>query len=90
MVRLAAWRYHARELTTRHGVLHFKADCSLLDEMTVLAAVRLALNRMAVWFVCHRASSAVSRATFARQNPARLALTQTHQRFCKRLKLCLR
>ena len=89
MVRLAVWGHHVRELTTPNGVLHFRTDCSLLDEMTVLAAVRLALNRMAVWFVCHRASSAVSRATFARQNPARLALIQTHQRSRKRLKLGL-
>ncbi len=41
---LAAWGYQLRELITPEGVLHFKTDCSLLDESTVLATERLAAS----------------------------------------------
>ena len=34
---VAAWGYRVRELQTPPGVLHFKTDCSLLDEETILA-----------------------------------------------------
>ncbi len=35
------WNYKVREVTTPAGVLHFKTDCSLMDEETVLATRRL-------------------------------------------------
>ncbi len=35
------WGYHVREVETPAGVLHFKTDCSLMDEETVLATARL-------------------------------------------------
>lgn len=38
----ARWGYSVREVITPPGVLHFKTDCSLLDEETVLATRRLA------------------------------------------------
>ncbi len=39
---VAPWGYTVRELPTPPGVLHFKTDCSLLDEETILATPRLA------------------------------------------------
>ncbi|MGR3716461.1 MAG: dimethylarginine dimethylaminohydrolase family protein [Thermohalobaculum sp.] len=36
--------YRVRELQTPSGVLHFKTDCSLLDEDTILATPRLAAS----------------------------------------------
>lgn len=39
---VAPWGYKVRELATPAGVLHFKTDCSLLDEETVLSTKRLA------------------------------------------------
>jgi len=39
---VAPWGYRVRELQTPPGVLHFKTDCSLLDEETILATPRLA------------------------------------------------
>jgi len=36
------WGYSVRELQTPEGVLHFKTDCSLLDENTILSTKRLA------------------------------------------------
>ena len=39
---VAAWSHSVRELQTPPGVLHFKTDCSLLDEDTILATPRLA------------------------------------------------
>ncbi|MCH8169485.1 MAG: dimethylarginine dimethylaminohydrolase [Proteobacteria bacterium] len=39
---VAPWGYTVRELQTPPGVLHFKTDCSLLDEDTILATPRLA------------------------------------------------
>jgi dimethylargininase len=36
------WGHSVRELQTPRGVLHFKTDCSLLDEETILATPRLA------------------------------------------------
>ncbi|MES0884002.1 dimethylarginine dimethylaminohydrolase family protein [Roseibium sp. SCP14] len=36
------WNYSVRELKTPEGVLHFKTDCSLLDEETILSTRRLA------------------------------------------------
>ena len=35
------WGYAVREVSTPDGVLHFKSDCSLLDEETILATPRL-------------------------------------------------
>lgn len=37
----ARWGYQVREVVTPAGVLHFKTDCSLLDEETILATKRL-------------------------------------------------
>ncbi len=37
----ARWGYQVREVNTPAGVLHFKTDCSLMDEETVLATQRL-------------------------------------------------
>ncbi len=42
---VARWGYRVRELQTPPGVLHFKTDCSLLDEDTILATPRLAACR---------------------------------------------
>ena len=39
---VAPWEYNVREVETPEGVLHFKTDCSLLDENTILATKRLA------------------------------------------------
>ena len=41
---VALWGYRMRELQTPPGVLHFKTDCSLLDEETILATPRLAAS----------------------------------------------
>lgn len=41
---VADWGYTLRELQTPPGVLHFKTDCSLLDEETILATRRLAAS----------------------------------------------
>ena len=38
----ANWGYHVRTVHTPPGVLHFKTDCSLLDDSVVLATQRLA------------------------------------------------
>jgi dimethylargininase len=38
---VAPWGHALREVQTPPGVLHFKTDCSLLDEETVLATKRL-------------------------------------------------
>ena len=38
---VAGWGYTVREVSTPDGVLHFKSDCSLLDEETILATPRL-------------------------------------------------
>ena len=35
------WGYAVREVSTPDGVLHFKTDCSLLDEETILATPRV-------------------------------------------------
>ena len=43
--RLAGrWGYHVREVKTPEGVLHFKTDCSLLDEETILSTARLSAS----------------------------------------------
>lgn len=39
---VAHWGYKVRKLNTPEGVLHFKTDCSLLDENTILSTKRLA------------------------------------------------
>ncbi len=39
---VSRWRYSVREVQTPPGVLHFKTDCSVLDESTILATERLA------------------------------------------------
>ena len=38
----ANWGYHVRTVNTPPGVLHFKTDCSLLDDGVVLSTQRLA------------------------------------------------
>ena len=38
---VSQWGYKVRELQTPEGVLHFKTDCSLLDEETILSTKRL-------------------------------------------------
>ena len=38
---VAGWGYTVREVSTPDGVLHFKSDCSLLGEETILATPRL-------------------------------------------------
>ena len=39
---VSRWGYSVREVQTPPGVLHFKTDCSVLDENTILATQRLA------------------------------------------------
>ena len=39
---IVPWGYTLREVDTPQGVLHFKTDCSLLDENTILSTKRLA------------------------------------------------
>lgn len=41
---VAPWGYDVRQLQTPEGVLHFKTDCSLLDEDTILSTKRLAAS----------------------------------------------
>lgn len=42
LMRLVApWGHKVREVVTPPGVLHFKTDCSLLDEETILSTARL-------------------------------------------------
>jgi dimethylargininase len=41
---VAPWGHTVREVHTPPGVLHFKTDCSLLDEGTVLSTERLAAS----------------------------------------------
>jgi dimethylargininase len=41
---LADWGIETREVFTPAGVLHFKTDCSLMDEETILATPRLAAS----------------------------------------------
>ena len=41
---IADWGYSVREVMTPKGVLHFKTDCSLLDEETILSTKRLAVS----------------------------------------------
>ena len=38
---VAPWGHKVREVVTPTGVLHFKTDCSLLDEETILSTARL-------------------------------------------------
>lgn len=42
--KTADWGYQVRVVTTPPGVLHFKTDCSLLDDQTILATERLAAS----------------------------------------------
>lgn len=41
---VAEWGHSLREVFTPEGVLHFKTDCSLMDEETILATKRLAAS----------------------------------------------
>lgn len=41
---VARWGYKLREVQTPEGVLHFKTDCSLLDNETILSTERLAAS----------------------------------------------
>lgn len=41
---VAPWGYTVREVITPPGVLHFKTDCSLLDDQTILSTSRLAAS----------------------------------------------
>ncbi len=38
------WGYTVREVNTPEGILHFKTDCSLLDENTILTTKRLLMS----------------------------------------------
>ena len=38
---VSRWGYKVRQVSTPEGVLHFKTDCSLLDEETILCTPRL-------------------------------------------------
>lgn len=42
--QVADWGYRVREVETPPGVLHFKTDCSLMDEETILATERLSAS----------------------------------------------
>jgi len=39
---VSAWGYKVREVITPRSILHFKTDCSLLDEETILSTRKLA------------------------------------------------
>jgi len=41
---VSSWGYKVREVNTPAGILHFKTDCSLLDENTILSTKRLATS----------------------------------------------
>ena len=41
---VADWGYTVREVQTPPGVLHFKTDCSLMDEETILSTERLSAS----------------------------------------------
>jgi dimethylargininase len=41
---VAPWGYTVREVITPEGVLHFKTDCSLLDDQTILSTPRLSAS----------------------------------------------
>ena len=41
---VADWGYRVREVATPPGVLHFKTDCSLMDEETILSTERLSAS----------------------------------------------
>ena len=41
---VTAWGHALREVHTPPGVLHFKTDCSLLDEGTILSTERLSAS----------------------------------------------
>lgn len=41
---VAPYGYQVREVTTPPGVLHFKTDCSLLDDSTILSTPRLSAS----------------------------------------------
>ncbi len=41
---VAPWGHRVREVFTPPGVLHFKTDCALLDEATILSTERLAAS----------------------------------------------
>lgn len=41
---VADWGYMVREVATPPGVLHFKTDCSLMDEETILSTERLSAS----------------------------------------------
>lgn len=42
--QVADWGYTVREVQTPPGVLHFKTDCSLMDEETILSTGRLSAS----------------------------------------------
>lgn len=42
--QVAGWGYAVREVQTPPGVLHFKTDCSLMDEETILSTARLSAS----------------------------------------------
>ncbi len=42
--QVADWGYTVREVETPPGVLHFKTDCSLMDEETILSTGRLSAS----------------------------------------------
>jgi dimethylargininase len=66
---VADWGHPLREVHTPPGVLHFKTDCSLLDEKTVLATPRLAASGcFDDYFVVHTAPGEEAAANAIRFN----------------------
>ena len=68
---LGAWRYEVREVQTPAHVLHFKTDCALLDEETILATPRLSASGcFAGYDVIHTADGEEACANVVRCNEA--------------------
>lgn len=66
---VAPWGYKLREVLTPPGVLHFKTDCALLDEDTILATPRLAASGcFAGYRVIHTATGEEASANAIRFN----------------------
>lgn len=66
---VARWGYPVREVQTPPGVLHFKTDCSVLDEDTILATSRLdATGCFAGYRVIHTAPGEEAAANAIRFN----------------------
>ena len=71
---VAPWGHKVREVFTPPGVLHFKTDCSLLDEETILSTKRLAASGcFAGYKVIHTAEGEEASANSIRFNDLVLA-----------------